>query len=218
MTSAADPVRSRAAGTPPPRAEARPAERRRGSLWTRFEFRWLLGLSTLLAVAATLIMLVEAFSRGFLDHSYFWAEESVRYLMIWAFFLTLGAAGRGGFHIRTEMLVDMLPQHLRRVCHLLASLAGIAFAVILFAASIPQITRYYTMGMMTESTLDLPMWALFLAMPIGSTLLGIYYLGCLMRAWHGEEPFGAQPGAGGLDPLPFDPEHARHLAPGEEMK
>ncbi|MEI4487827.1 TRAP transporter small permease [Frigidibacter sp. MR17.14] len=193
--------------TPSPR-EARPAERRRGSLWTRFEHRWLLGFSTLLAIAATAIMLVEAFSRGFLDHSYFWAEESVRYLMIWAFFLTLGAAGRGGFHIRTEMLVDMLPEALKRVCHVLASLAGIAFAVILFAASIPQITRYYTMGMMTESTLDLPMWALFLAMPIGSALLGLYYLGCLLRAWAGEEPFAAQPGAGALPPLAEHPSGA----------
>ena len=170
-----------------------PAATRRGSLWGRFECGLLLSLATLLAVGATLIMLVEAFSRGFLDHSYFWAEESVRYLMIWAFFLAIGAAGRKGMHIRTEMLVDALPPWGRWACNVLASLAGVVFSVVLFLASIPQVERYYTMGMMTESTLDLPMWALFLAMPIGAALLGIYYAGCVVRAFRGCNPF---------DPLP----------------
>lgn len=183
-------------GAKPPSAgaDAPPAAaRRRGSLWGRLECGPLLSLATLLALAATGIMLMEAFSRGFLGHSYFWAEESVRYLMVWAFFLAIGATGRNGMHIRTEMLADALPPRGRWACNLLASLAGVVFAVILFLASIPQAQRYYTMGMMTESTLDLPMWALFLAMPIGAVLLAVYYAGCVVRALRGQNPF---------DPLP----------------
>jgi C4-dicarboxylate transporter, DctQ subunit len=165
------------------------------NLWTRFEFGALLPFATCLALLATGIMLVEAFSRGFLAHSYFWAEEGVRYLMIWAFFLTLGAAGRAGHHIRTELIVEMLPAWAQRVSHILACLAGLGFSAILFAASIPQVHRFYTMGMRTDSTLDLPMWALFLAMPIGAVLFAGYYAGCLLRAWRGDDPFRPQPGA-----------------------
>lgn len=206
MALLADPAKDRVAD-PPHRAPPR------GSTWTRFEFRWLTGAATVLALLATAIMLVEAFSRGFLSHSYFWAEESVRYLMIWAFFLTLGAAGRGGYHIRTEMLVDMLSPRLRRICHIAASLAGVAFSVILFAAAIPQITRYYSMGMMTESTLDLPMWALFLAMPLGAVLLGVYYIGCIIRALRGENPFAAQPGTGGANDILPEPQTDQPAGP-----
>jgi len=181
----------RAAGT----ASIAPPRTRRGGLWGRFECRWLLSLAALLSVVATAIMLVEAFSRGFLSHSYFWAEESVRYLMVWAFFLAIGATGRSGMHIRTEMLVEALPPRGRWACNVAASLAGVVFAAILFLASLPQVERYYTLGMMTESTLDLPMWALFLAMPIGAVLLFIYYAGCLVRAVKGNNPFDALPEA-----------------------
>jgi C4-dicarboxylate transporter, DctQ subunit len=196
VASAADPV---AARHPSSGLAAGPKAGTTGNLWTRLESRWLLSFATLLAVAATVIMLTEAFGRGFLGHSYFWAEESVRYLMIWAFFLSVGAGGRAGMHIRTEMLVDMLPPRGKWLCNLLASLAGLAFGIILFLASIPQVERYYTMGMMTESTLDLPMWALFLAMPVGALLIGLYYLGCVVRALRGQEPFAPLPGSAAAD-------------------
>lgn len=181
---------------PSARAPAAAKAGRRGSLWGRFECGLLLSAATLLAVAATGIMLTEAFSRGFLGHSYFWAEESVRYLMIWAFFLAIGATGRNGMHIRTEMLVAALPPWGQWVCNMLASLAGLVFSLIMLFASVPQVERYYTMGMMTESTLDLPMWALFLAMPIGAVLLAIYYAGGLVRAWKGKDPFLPLPESG----------------------
>ena len=196
MASAADRM---AARHPPPGLKVRAGARPAGNLWARLESRWLLSFATFLAVAATLIMLTEAFGRGFLGHSYFWAEESVRYLMIWAFFLSIGACGRAGMHIRTEMLVDMLPPRGKWLCNLAASLAGLAFGIILFLASLPQVERYYTMGMMTESTLDLPMWALFLAMPIGAVLIGLYYFGCVIRAFRGQEPFAPQPGSAAAD-------------------
>lgn len=164
-------------------------------LWTRFEFSVLLPIAAVLLLLATGVMLVEAFSRGFLSHSYFWAEEAVRYLIIWGFFLTIGTAGRAGHHIRAELIVEMLPRGIQRLSHLLASICGLLFSVVLLSASIPQVQRYYTMGMRTESTLDLPMWVLFLAMPIGAVLLAGYYVGCLLRAWRGDDPFQQQPGA-----------------------
>lgn len=210
MASVADPkaerIGSKAGSDASPPRSRMAADRGSGAgHWTLFEHCWLLSLATILALLATAIMLFEAFNRGFLDRSFFWAEEGVRYLMIWAFFLTIGAAGRGGYHIRTEMLVDMLPGGLRRLCNLLASVAGLGFSVILFTASLPQVYRYYTMGMMTESNLDLPMWLLFMAMPIGALLMAGYYVGCLVRAYGGAEPFGAQPGAGALPDAPHEP-------------
>lgn len=159
--------------------------------WDRIESGPVLTFSTILFVASTAIMLLEGFSRSFFDVSYFWAEESVRYLMIWAFFLTLGIAGRRGHHIRTELLVDAVPPRVRYWMHVISVAAGVMFCIVLFLAALPQVYRYYTMGMVSESNLDIPQWIVFLAMPIGAALLFLYYLGSLVRAIRGENPFTA---------------------------
>lgn len=169
--------------------ESEPAADSRRNAWDRFESGPVLGVAAILFVASTLVMLSEGFNRSFNDISFFWAEESVRFLMIWAFFLTLGIAGRRGYHIRTELLVDHMPPKIRRAMHFAAVAAGLLFSAVLFGASVPQLLRYYTLGMMSESTLDIPQWVVFLAMPIGAALFFGYYLRSLMVVWRGGNPF-----------------------------
>lgn len=162
-------------------------------MWERIESGPVLAFATALTLLATAIMVSEGFNRSVFSISFFWAEESVRYLMIWAFVLTLGTAGRQGYHIRTELLVDAMPPWVRRAMNLLALLAGAAFSAVLLASSLPQLQRYYTMGMVSESNLDLPTWIVFLAMPIGAALYLLYYLGALRRALRGADPFAQDP-------------------------
>ncbi len=169
------------------------------SLWARIESGPILTLATVLFVASTGIMLLEGLSRSLFGVSYFWAEESVRFLMIWAFFLSLGIAGTRGHHIRTELFVDRLQPATRRIMHMIASLIGVVFSLLLFYAAIPQIHRYYTMGMISESSLDIPVWVVFLAMPIGAAIYFAYYLGCLVRAIKGENPFPSNHGPTGAE-------------------
>lgn len=159
------------------------------SWWDRFESGPVLAVASLLFIGSTLVMLSEGINRSARDISFFWAEEAVRFLMIWAFFMTLGAAGRHGLHIRTEMLVDAMGPRVRRAMHLAAVIAGLAFAAVLLAASIPQLVRYYTMGMMSESNLDIPQWMVFCAMPLGAALWFGYYARCLVSWFRGEDPF-----------------------------
>lgn len=174
-----------AAGTGAPRA----------GWWDRFESGVILNLAGMLFVASTLVMLSEGLNRSLRDVSFFWAEESVRYLMIWAFFMTLGVAGRRGHHIRTEMLVDAMPRGVRRAMHLASVVAGLAFSAVLFHSSLPQLARYYTMGMISESNLDIPQWIVFLAMPLGAALLFGYYGRCLAVFLRGSDPFAVTPHA-----------------------
>ncbi len=168
-----------------------PAHPPRRSLWDRLESGPVLSVASLLFIASTAVMLSEGFNRSLRDVSFFWAEESVRFLMIWAFFLTLGAAGRHGLHIRTEMLVDAVGPRVRRLMHLGAVVAGVGFTAVLFGASFPQLVRYYTMGMMSESNLDIPQWVVFCAMPLGAALWFGYYVRCLVSWFRGEDPFAS---------------------------
>ncbi|MFV0492693.1 MAG: TRAP transporter small permease [Pseudorhodobacter sp.] len=161
----------------------------RPTFWQKFERGPLTAAGSIMFLVATGIMLFEAAGRAFLDHSWFWAEEAVRFLILWAFFITLGAAGSGGYHIRSDLMVQKLHLRYRVVVGGLAALIGLGFSAILFWGSIPQIRRYYTMGMLSESNLELPMWLVFMAMPIGAVLFAIYYIQLLMRAVRGTDPF-----------------------------
>lgn len=154
-----------------------------------FERHVATNIAAFLMIFSTAIMTLEATSRVVFSQSYFWAEELVRFPMVWAFFISLGAAGRAGHMIRTEMLVDRMPPAIRRILHILSTALGVVFCGILFYAAIPVINRYYTMGMKTDSNLDIPMWILFLAMPIGATLAGTYYLTILVDAIKGQDPY-----------------------------
>lgn len=174
-----------------PGSDAATRSASRKGLWARFESNILLNVATMMFVGSCLVMLFEGGSRAFFDSSAFWAEESVRYLMVWAFFLTLGVSGRAGHHIRTDLLVERLGPRLQRCANIFSSVAGIGFCVLLFCAAIPQLMRYHSMGMMTESNLDLPLWLLFMVMPIGAVLLSTYYIRCLVKAIRGENPFAS---------------------------
>lgn len=160
-----------------------------GKWWRFFEFKVLLNLSAAMLLVASLIMMFEGLGRSVFNTSYFWAEEAVRYLLIWAFFLVFGVAGSSGHHIRTDLVIAKLPRGSKQFFNGLASLFGVVFSGFMFYASIPQVSRYYKMGMMTESNLDLPMWLVFLAMPIGSILLFIYYLRCVYLVFKSKDPF-----------------------------
>lgn len=155
--------------------------------------RVVLAVATICTLTGTAIMVVEGLSRFFLSVSYFWAEEAVRFLLVWAFFLTLGIAGFKQFHIRTELFVMRLSSSFQRVTWVIASVAGIIFSCILGYSSLDQVKRYYTMGMLSESNLELPMWIVFLAMPVGGLALLVYYLYALWYSIFWGDPFEPEP-------------------------
>lgn len=151
--------------------------------------RLVLGLATVALLVAMALMIYEGSRRYVADTSYDWIEEVVRFLLIWAFFATLGIAGFKHCHIRTEMFLARLPHWAQRVTWLFACLVGMAYSALLGGSSIAQLQRYYATRMVSDSTLELPMWPVFLALPVGSALLFAYYIVAWCYAWRGEDPF-----------------------------
>ncbi|NLY34085.1 MAG: TRAP transporter small permease [Alcaligenaceae bacterium] len=149
-------------------------------------------VATVFLLLSTSIMIVEGLSRFFFNVSYFWAEELVRFLMVWAFFLTLGIAGFRFYHIRTELLVQRLSAGMQKVTWLLAGVAGMVFAGILFYSSIFQVMRLHKMGMVSESNLEIPLWIVSLA-------LFMYYFMVAVYAWKRVDPFVSDEPEEGID-------------------
>lgn len=133
-------------------------------------------LGTVFFVLAVLWMMVEAISRQLFSHSFAISTEVITFSILWAVLLTLAQAGKQDYHISIDIVVSKLPEGLRRFFNLFSIFLGLLFSLILLYASLTSITHLYETGLTSHSTLRLPMWAVSLAIPIGSVLLALYYL------------------------------------------
>jgi C4-dicarboxylate transporter, DctQ subunit len=149
------------------------------------EDRLLLNLATVLMAGSAAVMFYEAGSRTFLSESHWWAEELVRFLVVWSVMLAFGVATRRGNYIRMELLVDALPPWGQRLAAWLNCLAGLAFAVLFTIAAWRSVVHLHVVGMMTESSLDLPLWFVRLALPIGGLLYALYFVRLAVVLWRG---------------------------------
>jgi TRAP-type C4-dicarboxylate transport system permease small subunit len=106
------------------------------------------------------------------DHSILWVEEVSRYLMIWLTFLGAGLVLRYGGHIGIETLHERLPRHAPLLRALVVAIMLGFFAFMVWVG-----LRYalLTWGQ-TTPVLEVPIGAVYLAMPAGFALLAVHLL------------------------------------------
>ena len=110
--------------------------------------------------------------RFFTDGSILWVEEVSRYLMIWLTFLGAGLVLRYGGHIGIDTLQERLPRHAIPVRAVIFVVMLGFFAVMLWLG-----IRYaaFTWAQ-TTPVMQIPIGAVYLAMPIGFALLIVHAL------------------------------------------
>jgi TRAP-type C4-dicarboxylate transport system permease small subunit len=106
------------------------------------------------------------------DRSILWVEEASRYAMIWLTFIGAGLVLRYGGHIGIETLHERLP---RRA----SLLRGVVVALLLgFFAFMVWIGTRYALATWQQTTpvMEIPIGAVYLAVPIGFALLIVHLL------------------------------------------
>lgn len=105
----------------------------------------------------------------------FWAEELVVYTIVWTTFLAAGAAVRSGEHLTVELINLAVGERyigaLTRVIGVVGAVAGVALAV--FGTELVLTARDY--GQLSPA-LQLPMWIVYLAMPLSGVLMTIRFV------------------------------------------
>jgi TRAP-type C4-dicarboxylate transport system permease small subunit len=148
---------------------------------TSFDRR-LLAVNRALVVVLLAAMAVMVFAnvvlRFLTDRSILWSEEASRYAMVWLTFLGAGPVLRYGGHIGIDTLERSLPRHasvIRASIFLLLALffcvmivVGIRYAILTWAQTTP--------------VLEIPIGAVYLAMPIGFALM-LVHLGMMARGY-----------------------------------
>ena len=131
--------------------------------------RWT--LIVILAAMATMVF-VNVVLRFTTDRSLLWVEEVSRYLLIWLTFLGGGPVLRYGGHLGIDTLQEALPRHA-------GAIRAAIFAILLgfFAFMVWVGLRYAEFAWaQTTPVMQIPIGAVYLAMPIGFALMILHLL------------------------------------------
>lgn len=143
------------------------------------------GAAVALMLAAMLgLVFANVVGRYFFSVSFGWAEEVTRYLMIWVVFLGAGLALREGMHVAVTLFADAFDRAR-------PAIGWIAFAVLfLFLAALAWFGLEYAMfaSRQRSAMLQLPMWTMYLAVPIGAVLALVHLVLSLRDAPAVEDP------------------------------
>ena len=137
--------------------------------------RW--AVIVLLAAMATMVFANVAL-RFLTDYSILWVEETSRYTMVWLTFIGAGLVLRYGGHIG----IDSLQQAVPRFAPFIRTIVVVVMALF-FCTMIVVGIRYASLTWaQTTPVLEIPVGAVYLAMPVGFALM-LVHLGVMARGF-----------------------------------
>ncbi len=156
----------------------------RGSALARLDRALSLCESTFVALAmasASILLFVNVILRYVFLSALSWAEEVTMYLIVWLVFVGGSVTLRLSGHISIDLLPLALPPVGVRRLRIFVCTAMLVFFAAFFYYSGLHTLRVMDTGQITP-VLEAPMWLTYLAMPVGSLLMGIRTAQILRRA------------------------------------
>lgn len=114
------------------------------------------------------IMVYQVILRYVFSAANAWSEELTRYLFIFNVMIAAAIAVRRNSHLQIDILINLLPEKVKKIFTIVATVAGIAFLVLLFKYSIDlcrQAAKNISPG--TGLSMAIP----YACMPIGIVLM-----------------------------------------------
>lgn len=124
-------------------------------------------LMIILLIIITLVSFVQVIIRNIpWIPSLKWAEELCRFCWIWSVFLSLPYTLRRCSMLRVTVLLDAMPQTLRKIFNIFVDLVNLAVMAFLFYYSIPVFTSRVTSAEFSPA-MRWPMWIIYLSLIVG---------------------------------------------------
>ena len=121
-----------------------------------------------------------------------WVEELARYSIIWGTFLGFGLALRHNQHIQVDILYDQLKPTMKRILDLVATGLSITFCVIYTYYGFVLVENRFSSGMVSLD-IGIPMWIVYLVLPISGVLFLARFLERLVNILRGKDEVYANP-------------------------
>ncbi len=104
-----------------------------------------------------------------------WAQELCIFMFIWMAKFGAAYGVRTGIHVGVDVLVNLLPPAKRKSVILFAIFCGAFFTAAIATFGITFVDKMYATGQQSYD-LEWPMWAIYLAIPLGSGLMCFRFL------------------------------------------
>lgn len=129
---------------------------------------------------ATLVLLtIQVVWRYVLNSSPAWTEELARYCFVWLIFMGTSYAVQNLAHIKIDTGIKLYPKRIRKYVELLG--------IVLFLLSVAVVIFFsadYTIGLYFQgrvsTSIYLPMWIVYMAIPVGYSFTFIRIIQCMM--------------------------------------
>lgn len=99
-----------------------------------------------------------------------WAQELCIYMFVWMAKFGAAYGVRQGIHVGVDVVVNMLETKYRNKLIIISVLAGILFTFVIGSMGARFVWHMSGTGQ-TSSDLEVPMWIVYLAIPLGSYLM-----------------------------------------------
>lgn len=134
------------------------------------------------------LAIVGVILRYVFDYIIFWSGEAVIYLIIFSTFIGAVITLRHNEHVSVDILPLVLGERGKRVLTLLGSVMIVVYCGIIGFYAWILVTEPGIRNTVTPA-LDLPLWIVYLALPIGLTLMLLRSLEIVYRSARGRQTF-----------------------------
>ena len=107
-----------------------------------------------------------------------WAQEACIYLFVWMAKFGAAYGVRTGIHVGVDILAEQLHGRAKRIITAIAMSGGVVFTAILTWIGTDFVWHVHKGGQ-TSPDLEMPMWIIYLAVPLGSALMCFRFLQAL---------------------------------------
>jgi len=113
----------------------------------------------------------EVISRYVFNAPTMWTYEITTYMMLAAIFLAASYTLEKGTHIKVELIVQHLKGNKKHIVLIISSILGAVFCFCLLAVTLNLTLDVLFMGTTSMSLLHIPLFPIYIFMPVGSLLL-----------------------------------------------
>lgn len=116
--------------------------------------------------------------RAFFESGLSWLEEFSRYVFVFSTFLGASIAVETDQHPKMSAVIDLAPKKVSLTLQVIGSLFCAVLSLVVAYYGYQQVVRMISTGAMA-SALPIPMWVVYLIIPLAMLVSGIRYL-CLL--------------------------------------
>ncbi|MBM4761088.1 TRAP transporter small permease [Bacillus sp. B15-48] len=136
----------------------------------------------LFMITMTILIFLQVVSRYVFGDSITWTEELSRYLFIWLIFLTIGIGFKENKHIGIDIVLDLLPKTLQKLIRQLTYILVLVLSLLFVWEGYILVLQMQMFGQ-TSANLQLPMWWVYLSLPVGFLLSTIRLIQASINLW-----------------------------------